>query len=397
MRLLVAVDGHILMTPDRKYWCKTIYSYAFFERYLNVFDDVTVVARVKEVSELEGRFNRIDGDHVDVRGMPFYQGPKQLFFKYMSIQRALRNIDENCDAALFRLPDQSCQMAYNHMRKNIPFAGEIVYDPTDDLNRKDTGFVLRLLNMIISNNLKKFCSAANGVSYVTEHTIQDHFPSYARLYGEDREHFESFYSTITLSEKSFTGPRKYIKKESVTVALCDAAMNSNRKGESVFLEVVARLKKQGIDIHGLLIGDGSMLGFFKSEADRLGIRDDILFTGLLPSSDQVQDIMKKADIYLFPTQAEGLPRSVLEAMALGMPVLSTPIGGIPEIIDSKYLFKPDDVEGFTGEIIRLVNKPNELTEMSEMNYNKSLEFTNEKLQIRRDEFYAKLRRLCKER
>ena len=90
MRLLVAVDGHIMRTPDNKFWCKTIYSYGFFERYLNVFEDVTVVARVKDVDKLEGKYKRIDGEHVEVRGMPFYQGPVQLLKKYIPIQKALR-------------------------------------------------------------------------------------------------------------------------------------------------------------------------------------------------------------------------------------------------------------------------------------------------------------------
>ena len=395
MRLLVAVDGHIIRTPDNKFWCKTIYSYGFFERYLNVFEDVTVVARVKDVEKLEGKYKRIDGEHVEVRGMPFYQGPVQLLKKYIPIQKALRNIDKGCDAALFRLPEQSCQMAYRHMRKGLPFAGEIVYDPTDDLKRTDIGIILRFLNNRISKNLKEFCAKANGVSYVTEHTIQEHYPSYARLHGEDREHFESYYSTITLADSAFTTAREFTVQDSITIVLCDAAINSDRKGEKTFLEALAKLRNKGLDVKGILIGDGSMLGYFKKMAEDLGIKSNVQFTGLLPSSKDVQDVMKTADIFVFPTQAEGLPRGILEAMAVGMPVLSTPVGGIPEVIDRKYLFEPNDVDGFANEIERLMENPDELTQMSKNNFQRSLDFQNDRLQARRDAFYTRLKNLCK--
>ena len=57
---------------------------------------------------------------------------------------------------------------------------------------------------------------------------------------------------------------------------------------------------------------------------------------------------------MFPTQAEGLPRGILEAMAVGMPVLSTPVGGIPEIIEKDYLFSPFDAEAFANKICYLM-------------------------------------------
>ena len=82
-------------------------------------------------------------------------------------------------------------------------------------------------------------------------------------------------------------------------------------------------------------------------------------------------------------------------MAIGMPVLSTPVRGIPEVIDRRYLFDPLDSDGFAKMICHLIDNKRELNEMSNSNYIKSLQFRNELLQCRRDQFYTKLKELVK--
>ena len=105
--------------------------------------------------------------------------------------------------------------------------------------------------------------------------------------------------------------------------------------------------------------------------------------------------MLGADMFVFPTLGEGLPRGILEAMAIGMPVLSAPVGGIPEIIDVRYLFDPTDADAYANEICRLLDNPAELSEMSMKNFQKSCEFSNELLQKKRNQFYARLSALCR--
>lgn len=395
MKLLIATDAHIFKTPNGKHWAKSIYGYDFWTRYLRVFDSVRIVARVKEVEEIDSKRLPVDGPGVEIVGIPFYQGPKQLLTQYAKIQRKLKQIDAECDAALLRMPSQTATMVWKHLRKDIPLAGEIVYDMTDDVNRSGQNPIIKMLYVITSNNMKRFCLAANGVSYVTDNSIQRHYPSYARLYGESREHFESFYSTITLSEDAFTGARNFDGYNKITLVLSSVAMNSERKGEKVLIKSVKICRDKGYDVQAILIGDGSLRKSFEQYAKDLGVSEYVTFTGLLPSSDEVRKVMLKADMFVFPTQGEGLPRGILEAMAIGMPVLSTPVGGIPEVIERKYLFAPSDAESYANAICRLLDNPDELTAMSKKNFEKSLEFRNEILQTKRDKFYGRLKALCK--
>lgn len=390
MKLLVATDAHIYETPDGKHWTPAIYGYSFWLRYLNVFDSVRIVARTKKIEKLEGKALLVDGDGIEIYPLPFYQGPKQLAKVFFKIHKALKNVEEGCDVAIFRMPSQTAQMAYGHVKGKLPIGGEIVYDPTDDLERKDVSKFVHILDVITSNKLKTFCKEANGVSYVTENSIQEHYPSIARLKGESKEFFETYYSTITLNDDAFTKPRDYSGKKGLRIAFSNVSMNSERKGEPVLIKAVKLARDKGYDISAVLVGDGTMRPAFEKLAAQLGIKDAIQFTGRLASADAVRQVLLDADLFVFPSQAEGLPRGILEAMAVGLPVLSTRVGGIPEVIDSKYLFEPKDVEGFSKMICYLASCTDELNTISAANYNKSLEFSNRILQARRDDFYKKL-------
>ena len=396
MKLLVATDAHIFRTPDGQHWAKSIYGYDFWTRYLDVFDSVRIAARVKNVDSIEYEKKiLVDGKGVEVYALPFYQGPRQLFAKYIEIKKALKGVDDGCDAALLRMPSPTATMVWKKLRKGIPLAGEVVYDVMDDLNRTGQAPFTKLINAIISRNMKKFCMSANGVSYVTEHSIQQHYPSHARIHGEDKSYFETFYSTITLSENSFSGPRDFFGARSLTLALSSVAMNSERKGEKVLIKTVKICRDRGYDVRAVIIGDGILRKSFEDYAEELEVGKYIKFTGLLPSSDAVREVMLGADMFVFPTLGEGLPRGILEAMAIGMPVLSAPVGGIPEIIDVRYLFDPTDADAYANEICRLLDNPAELSEMSMKNFQKSCEFSNELLQKKRNQFYARLSALCR--
>lgn len=395
MKLLVSSDAHIYRTKDGKYWTPKIYGYEFWTRYLQVFEEVRIVARMKEVEQFSRKWIRVDGPNIEVYGIPFYQGPKQLLKNYFSIQKVLKHVSDNCDAAVIRMPSQTSYMTYKKLAKGIPVAGEIVYDPTDDVNDKSSGILMRAINKKISNQLSLFCKTVNGVSYVTEKTIQSHYPSRARIQGESNKYFETYYSTITLTNEAYTKPRIFENVKSITVALSDVAMNTERKGERTLIKAIKLAKDRGYDIKAIIIGDGTKKSEFMALSERYGVSDRIRFTGLLPTSDDVRAILLAADVFVFPTKAEGLPRGILEAMAIGMPVLSSPVGGIPEILSEECLFDPADAESYANKLCEFIDSPYLMNKLSQENYMKAQEFRNDILQNRRNIFYKKLRDLVK--
>ena len=392
MKLLVCIDGHLLRTPDGKVWCESIYKYDFFKRYLDVFEQVRVFARCSDVKEVKEGFLRVDGDNLEVFPMPDYVGPIQLLKRYLAVSESAKKAIEGCSAVLMRLPLPSDAIVYRQIKGKLPIAAEVTYDPLSDLS--SNGFVGKVAGKIFLYVMRKICREINGVSYVTTHVIQDHIPSYVRIHGINENHFEASYSTAMLSKEFFTGPRNFENKKSFVIAHCNAAMNDDRKGEDIVLQVVKKLNDLGLDVNVKFIGDGTKRKDYERLAHNLGIQNKAVFLGLLSCAEDVRKELLNSDCFIFPTKAEGLPRGILEAMAVGLPVVSTPVGGIPEIIERENLFSPNNIDGFVQILKKWFENPLLMNIVSEKNFKKSLEFENSILQKRRSSFYSKLKNLC---
>ena len=105
------------------------------------------------------------------------------------------------------------------------------------------------------------------------------------------------------------------------------------------VRVFAKVRKQ-IPAVLVLAGDGPQRPEAEHEAERLGVMEDVRFLGKI---DAVAELLRAADLYLLPSRSESFGLSALEAMACGVPVLATQVGGLPEVVE----------DGITGALIPL--------------------------------------------
>ncbi len=391
MELLVAADSLFYKTPDGKYWCQTIYGYDFWLRYLEVFEKVNIVSRTKKVEYKEidkMSYLRVDGPGIRVSELPFMRGMKQYMINYPLFVKSTKKAIENATCALFRLPSVSASMVMNYYKRTgKPYVLEVVADPEDAYSSNI------IAQKYYTNNLKEAALQADGVSYVTKHYLQEKYPSNAGLFGETYENFESYYSTINMTESYITSPRTYKKdKSEFTIVHTANSINNDMKGHGEVMKILKMLRKMNYNVKVVFIGDGDIRQYYEQMSQNLGVENHVRFTGLLSSSKAVKEVLLNGDIFVFPTKAEGLPRAIIEAMAVGLPVLSTPVNGIPELLDNEYMFNPLDVELFANKLTYLFENPVELEKMSKQNIEKAREYTNERLSIRRRDFYLKLKR-----
>lgn len=112
----------------------------------------------------------------------------------------------------------------------------------------------------------------------------------------------------------------------------------------------------------LIAGDGPLRGQLEALAARLGISRQVLFVG---ARDDIYDLIAAMDIFVLPSLSEGVPMALLEAMALGTPVVATAVGGVPEIVTNRangLLVPPRDECALADACLELaLNRPWALT------------------------------------
>ena len=104
-----------------------------------------------------------------------------------------------------------------------------------------------------------------------------------------------------------------------------------QKGQLLLVQAAASLVREGVPLELVLAGDGEMRGQIEQEIELLGLGRHVRITGWI-GSDQVRSELLGARALVLPSFAEGLPVVIMEAMALGRPVISTYVAGIPELV-----------------------------------------------------------------
>ena len=126
------------------------------------------------------------------------------------------------------------------------------------------------------------------------------------------------------------------------------------KNHALFVEAAARVVQSGVDARFVIVGDGTLRADVEQRIARLGMRDRIAITGWrrdLPA------IYRDLALLVVSSDNEGTPFSIIEAMAAGVPVVATRVGGIPDVVldgETGVLVPPRDVEALAGAVAALL-------------------------------------------
>lgn len=147
------------------------------------------------------------------------------------------------------------------------------------------------------------------------------------------------------------------------------------KGQGTAIEALRLLREEGLDVHLLLIGSAKFVASatrFDNHAyvaalrgliDDAGLQDRVSWLG---EREDVPELVRALDILLLPSEEEPFGRALIEAMALGVPVLATRVGGPPEIIEDGregFLLPPHEPAAWARAIRRIAESPDRGLEM----------------------------------
>lgn len=162
---------------------------------------------------------------------------------------------------------------------------------------------------------------------------------------------------VILPNATATVPRSAERPTSGPVRIVFLGQLGQRKGSADLLKALAELQ----DLpgwHATLAGDGAV-DETRHLANSLGLSDRVSIPGWLSTPD-CRALLAGGDVLVLPSYAENLPMVVLEAFAHGVPVITTPVGAIPEVVEpgrNGLLVTPGDITGLAAAIRQVVDDP----------------------------------------
>ena len=400
MNLLVTSEAHFSVADAGMICGDGPVNYSIWAHFLEVFDRVTVLARVgtsKRVWPLEAR---ADGPCVSFHALPDYNGPWGYLRTFPKLKALVRQVVLQSDAYLLRVPGLVGRTAWveiNRLRR--PYALEVVGDPWDALA---TGAVRGTFRPVFRRaavrDLKKMCVGAVAVKYVTQRTLQQRYPPGKASYAvgfSDAAMDDGFAILPTMEDRCRRIEERIAQDgnrgRTLHVGFI-GSLSQMYKGPDILLRAAALCRNRGLELLIELVGDGRYMGTLKKMALRLGIADRTKFHGQLPSGKPVRDFLDAIDLFVLPSRAEGLPRALLEAMARGCPCLGSNVGGIPELLDPVDIVPVGDADGLAGKILDAAGTPGRMRQMAERNFERAKQFSPEALRKSRRDFLYQVRR-----
>lgn len=383
MDVVVALEKRFSVTPDGTVWSQGWLAADFWERYLDVFDNVKVFARKVNVDRPPDRGRIASRDRVSFLDVPFYLGPWQYARKIHQLRAAATAAVESGDAIMLRAPGGVSSLLFAAARRHKhPYGVEVVGDPYDVYDKGSIKSLLRPgLRVWVTRELKEMCRQAATASYVTARGIQQRYPPGPGTYA-------TAYSSIDLGDEAFVDQARGEPTDRNRI-LFVGTLAQMYKAPDILLKAFAMLRRD-VDATLTYVGDGRFRSMLEQMARELGVAEYVTFAGVLPAGDAVRAAFDDCDLFVLPSHGEGLPRVMIEAMARAVPCIGTTISGILELLPEDVCVPPGDAEALAGKMRSLLADKNLMRRLSARNLEEAGKYHLQSLRPRRQAMYRAL-------
>jgi phosphatidylinositol alpha-1,6-mannosyltransferase len=343
-------------TPDGGLW----EAEGSFARYVDslapFFTEVVLSVPVYDTPPASG--SRVKATNVRLAPLPFFPGPRQFYPRLPLMLSRLRAWVRQCDVIHLRVPTPAAIFAFRIARSRQKPVFLLV-----------VGDYLALLPHLPYRGLKKWLFGAyvafeeRALRHMTGQSLT--FVNGAALRQKHERHgarvVETKTTTLSLEDIS----TRTDTCASSRIRLLTVSRIDPRKGLQVLPEAVARLVAAGHDVSLDLIGPTiGLIGdqeadAIRDEARRLGVADRVNLRGPV-ALDQLMSLYRDFDVFVLPTRpGEGIPRVLLEAMAGGLPIVTTHVSGIASLITNGQngLLNGGSTAEVAADVERLLSTP----------------------------------------
>ncbi|KLV03971.1 hypothetical protein ABT56_17240 [Photobacterium aquae] len=334
---ILFVHDHIFLKFNNDYYSNGKLTYEQLSYYLKFGSEVRVISRYRNVNKQISEQYKSNGKNINIIGLPGVLSKKGIIKRGFIISEIVKEINK-ADFIVLRLPSEFGLLVHKlALSKGKKVLVEMVASPFDCLWYR--GDILgKIYAPILSLRTKKTLLKSNNVIYVTSNYLQSHYPTNGRYIGV---------SDARVNELKDIKKLSHGKRIRIGVI---GNPSLRIKGIKTLFDAFSLLDN---DKYELSIVGGGLDSPLEEEMRKY---KNIEQLGFISDRDKLNNWFSCIDIYVQPSLTEGLPRSILEAMSFGIPVIGTYVGGIPEIVDSSLLFSPK-------KHIQLVSKIKAISDM----------------------------------
>lgn len=377
----------IIMKCGENYYARTLHYELWEKRYIPAFNEISVCTRVKEVEESviksQPMLKLVNGPKINVVPVKEYRNIPDALIRNRIIKEKLYSLISKSDLVIVRVPSMLGFFAADICSKlNKPFFLEVVADPWDGyFNHQHWAGKIIAPYMYLKNKI--VCANAPFVLYVTDNFLQSRYPN-------KRGHSVGVSDVILPERDNFTLQRRLLKitnKKKIIKLGMVGNYDLKSKGHIVALKALRLiLNEYSTDVVLEVVGAGDDTKL-KKKIRNLNIEDNVYLRGTIPSGNDMFNWLDSIDIFLIPSFQEGLPRILIEAFSRGCPSVGSNAGGIPELINKKYLHDKGDYKKFANDVSYLMQSDLEMLKVAKSNFEVSKRYEEDVLNKKREFFY----------
>lgn len=374
MRVLIAYDVK-LECCGNKYYHNFLND--ILKRY-SIFGELSIIVTLEDVEQPS--CEEVDmGAIKKIIPLTKINTLKKLVLHSATNKHIIEEAVAACDFVIAHVPSGAANTAVRIAHKqHKPTFVTVIGCPWDALWNYDWRGKLLAPSSYLS--CRKTVAMADFVQYVTSDFLQKRYPSRRMQLGC------SDVCIYSIDEKASNDIQERWKNTTSgqikNIVTC-ASVGVAYKGQSYIIRAIARLNRQGLQYHYHLYGGGNPQRL-KDLVHKLGVEQYVHFHGLV-AHEKIMECIKGMDIYAQPSLQEGLPRSVIEAMSVGLPVMtSSDVGGMNELTLPNMRFRKKCVD----DIVKILQYDKDKWISASMySIARSEEYEYSNLQKRRDAFY----------
>jgi glycosyltransferase involved in cell wall biosynthesis len=379
MKLVVAIEHHFVETGGRIYTALS-FGYEYWKEYLEVFDEVYVLARVGYSDVVPKDHFVADGPGVKFIYVPDYLGIPQFLIYLPGVFVAAFRAARLGTCFILRSGNVCTALWLCLKLLGKPYSREVqgyIEEGIIQFTRHNYPLIGRAIARVSDHLARVQARGAFCASYVSQFCRS--------LYPTKNPDREFVFSSVRLTKELLRGPRSEDDFKHKPFHVLSVGRLELEKGHHILVEAAHILRMRGVeDWRMKIVGGGRQLNPLREKVEKLDLDSYVEIVGPVQYGEHLFEYLDGADLFVLPSLTEGMPRSLIEAMARGLPAIGSRTGGTIELLSDSQLVVPGQSTLLAEAIASRIGRFDKLAANSRKNFEKaSTEYNQERMRQRK--------------